>query len=45
MVGRANLFQLHEDHPRFSMRGTSTASYLDHVSDLVSVDSVETRGV
>ncbi len=38
---RGNLFQVHEDHPRAFDAWDVDASYLDEVTDLVAVDSIE----
>ena len=38
---RGNLFQLHEDHPRAFDAWDVDRTYLDRVTDLVAVDSVE----
>jgi alpha-mannosidase len=38
---RGNLFQLHDDHPRAFDAWDVDRSYLDHVTDLVAVDSIE----
>jgi alpha-mannosidase len=38
---RGNLFQLHEDHPQAFDAWDVDRTYLDHVADLVSVDSIE----
>ena len=38
---RANLFQLHEDNPRFFDAWDVDRSYLDQMRDLVAVDEVE----
>ncbi len=39
--GRGNLFQVHEDHPRAFDAWDVDRSYLDRVTDLVPVDSIE----
>jgi alpha-mannosidase len=38
---RGNLFQLHEDNPRHFDAWDVERSYLDHVQDLVAVESIE----
>ncbi len=38
---RGNLFQLHDDHPRAFDAWDVDRSYLDQVTDLVTVDSIE----
>ena len=38
---RGNLFQLHEDNPRFFDAWDVDRNYLDHVVDLSSVDAIE----
>ena len=38
---RGNLFQLHDDHPRAFDAWDVDRSYLDQVTDLVAVDSIE----
>ena len=39
--GRGNLFQLHDDHPLAFDAWDVDRSYLDHVTDLTAVDSIE----
>ncbi len=39
---QANLFQLHEDNPRFFDAWDVDRSYLDHVTNLLAIDAIET---